>query len=292
MTTTAGGLVTEVSRMLHGYSNTQDRITPLAKAITDSDTTFTVSFASGQSVGISTGPVEIDGEQLYVTAVDNNTGICTLADGFGRGYNSTTPTAHAAGASVASRPKFPRADIFRTMNEVIGGLYPQVHAVQTYQSVIQWPNNTYVISPTPEFVIDAQWRDPIGRWIACPSYVLDPFDGTFRLAPDGMIGQPLRVLYAAQPATFTSEADSFTVTGLPASCADLLTIGTAARMVPTMDIARAQNTSVEASQRAQLVPQFAGVSAAKYLEAKFQDRLKNEAESLRKRYRTRLVRTW
>src|SRR5882757_10185436 len=109
---TCADLISEASAQLHGWGSTQDRITPLSNTVTPSDVQFTVDFAFGQAVGITPGVVEIDSEQLYVTAVDASTGVCTLADGFGRGYNGTTPAAHTAGAKVISRPKFPRNWLF------------------------------------------------------------------------------------------------------------------------------------------------------------------------------------
>jgi hypothetical protein len=86
-------------------------VTPLTANMGPTDTTFTVDFAFGQSVGITPGVVEIDSELLYVTNVDAaTTGLVTLANGFGRGYNGTTAASHTAGAVVTSRPKFPRSN--------------------------------------------------------------------------------------------------------------------------------------------------------------------------------------
>lgn len=290
--TTAGDLITEISSELHGYGSTQDRVTPLTANISATDSKITVDFAFGQSVGITPGIVEIDSEQLYVTNVDATTGICTLANGFGRGYRGTTATSHVAGAPVISRPKFPRKDLLQQMNEVVGSLFPDLYAVNTYTGVVQYPSNTYTLPSIPQFVIDAQWQDPIGNWQRLNSYTVDPFDGTFRLGSGGMIGRPLRLVYASEPVPFTSENDNFSVTGLPASCSDLLTLGVVAKTVLGLDISRAQTTSVEQQARSTAVPPFAGEKASQYAMALFQNRLQNEAASLRKRYRARLVRTF
>ena len=293
MATTASDLITEIGAQLHGWGSTQDRITPLTNSIGPTDTTFTVDFAFGQAVGITPGVIQIDSELLYVTAVDAGTGVVTLANGFGRGFSGTTAASHTAGSMIVSRPKFPRIWLFKQINEILGSLYPDLFAVKTFTGTITSPSNTYTLpGDTPMHVIDAQWQDIVGNWHRCQSYALDPYDGTFRLGDGLPIGRPLRVIYGTQPDLFTAETDNLTVTGLPASCADILTLGVVARQVPGLDISRAQQTSVEQSDRSRVVPPFAGVNAAKYLEAKLQQRLENEAQALRKQYRPRIVRTF
>lgn len=292
---TAGDLITECSAQLHGWGSTQDRITPLSSDIQSTDASFQVDFAFGQSVGITPGVVEIDSELLYVTNVDQGTGTVTLADGFGRGYRGSTADFHAAGSMVISRPKFPRVWLLKQLNEVIASVYPSLFAVNTYSTVVTYPSNTYDIpgSTPPIKVLDAQWQDPIGNWHKCFSYTIDPFDGSFRLGAGPMIGRPLRIIYTTPPKQFASEADDFaTVTGLPASAADVLTLGVVARQVPGLDISRAQQTSVEQSDRSRVVPPYAGVNVAKFVMAEYQERLANEAASLRRQYPARLVRTF
>ena len=291
--TSCKDLIDEISAQLHGWGSTADRITPLTSDIGPTDTQFNVDFAFGQSVGITPGVVEIDSEQLYVTAVDANTGICTLANGFGRGYSDTTAASHAAGAKVISRPKFPRVWILKQLNEAIGGIFPDLYAVNTYQTVVTYPSNTYTLPTVPLGIIDAQWQDPIGNWHKCFGYAVDPYDGTFRLGSGAMIGRPLRILYSTEPGTFASESDDFvTATGLPASCSDVLTLSVVAKQLPGLDISRAQMTSVEQSDRSRVVPPNSGVNASKYVMALYEERLRNEAQSLRRRYKSRIVRTF
>lgn len=288
-----GQLIDEASAQLHGWGSTQDRVTPLTSNILVGDTTFTVDFAFGQAVGITPGVVEIDSEQMYVTAVDPTTGICTLAHGFGRAYSGTTAAAHTAGARVISRPRFPRRWLFTQINEIIAAVYPDLFAVKTYTTTVTYPSNTYTIPQIPYDVLDVQWQDPIGNWQKIFGYAVDPFDGTLRLGDGAMIGRPLRILYGVQPATFAAETDDYlTVTGLPISSVDVLTLGVVSKLVPGLDISRAQTTSVEQSDRGRTVPPNQGINAGKYLMALFQERLKNEAESLRRLYRPRMRRTF
>ena len=293
--TTCKDLLDECSAQLHGFGSTQDRITPLTANIGPTDTTFTVDFTFGQAVGITPGVVEIDSEQLYVTAIDPATGIATVANGFGRGYGGTTAASHTAGARVISRPKFPRVWLFRQINEILGAVYPDLFTVQSYTTTVTYPRNTYTLpnaNGTPLRVLVVQWQDPLGDWRDVAGVKIDPFDGTMRLGSGAMPGRPLRVLYATEPKTFTAESDDFTVTGLPVSCTDVLTLGVVAKLVPGLDISRAQLSSVEQSDRSRVVPPSAGVNAAKYIMAEYQERLANEAQSLRRQYRPRTVRVW
>jgi hypothetical protein len=178
------------------------------------------------------------------------------------------------------------------MNDILGSVFPELFAVSTYTATVTYPSNTYSLPTLPARLIDAQWQDPVGNWQRCNAYQLDPYDQTFRLGSGPMIGRPLRVLYATEPTQLSVETDLFSTTGLPASCADLLVLGAVAKQVPALDIARAQTKSAEQSDRSKVVPPFAGVNAAKYIMAEYQERLANEAASLRKRYGARLVRTW
>lgn len=292
---TAGDLISEASAQLHGWGTTQDRITPLAADLNATDLSFSVTYAFGQSVGISPGVVEIDSELIYVVSVDATNGTVTVAPG-GRGYNGTTATTHTAGTKVISRPKFPRTWLFKQLNEIVQSVYPDLFAVGTYTGTITYPSNRYNLGSTkgtPMRILSAEWQTPIGNWCPLTSYSLDPWDGTLILGGGGMIGRPLRVQYATQPQSFTAETDDLvTQTGLPAGAADVLTLGVVAKQVPGLDISRAQLSSVEQSDRSRVVPPSAGVTAAKYIMAEYQDRLANEAASLRKQFKTRIVRTF
>jgi hypothetical protein len=291
--TTAGDIIDLIQQGLHGYGASQDRVTGLAADMSPTDMTFTVTDTFGQAVGISPGLVEIDSEQIYVKGVDQATGRCTIP-GFGRGMHATTPSAHSAGALITTRPAFPRAELLTSINDVIGAVYPDLFAVKDYTTVVHWPSNTYAIPNIPDGakVLDAQWQDPLGNWVKCNSYTLDPFDQTFRLGSGALIGRPLRIVYMCEPTLLTSEADDFALTGLPSSCSDVIRLGVIAAQASTLDIARAQIKSAEQSDRSKVVPPFAGEKASQYAEAMFQQRLQNEARALRIRYKTRMVRTF
>ena len=291
---TCGTLIDNVVHQLHGWGSTQDRVTALAAGIGPTDTTFTVTDAFGQAVGIAPGVVEIDSEQLYVKTVDQPTGICTLMSGFGRGFHGTTATAHSNGAMVITRPKWPRQDVLRTLNSVIGAVFPDLFAVGEYTTTVTWPTNTYTLPvPKPIKILDVQWQHPIGDWLSVMTYNVDSFDQSIRLGELDMvaIGRPLRFVYSYEPNLFVAETDDFvTVTGLAPTSQDVLELGTVAKMLAGLDISRAQLTSVEQSDRGRVVPPQAGENAAKWVQAEYQNRLLNESESLRRQYPPRLHR--
>ena len=289
--TSVTDIINRISAQLHGYGGTQDRVANLSANIGASDTQFTVS--TGQSMGLSPGVVEIGTELVFIQDFDQTAGLATVAP-FGRGYLGTVAASHTAPARVISRPKFPRIEIFNALNDVIGSVYPLLFKVATFTDNVKFPTNTYALPSNPKglTVLDAQWQDPIGDWQDCGSYKIDPYDGAFRLGEGPMPGRPLRVLYTAEPPLLTAETDDFqTVTGLPDSCVDVARLGVVARMVPGLDISRAQLKTVEQSDRG-VVPPNAGIAVSQHLFAVYQERLHNEAQALRRRFRTRIVRTF
>lgn len=291
--TTASDIISEAAAELHGWGTTQDRVAVLTSNMDLLDSTFTVQSTFGQSVGISTGPVEIDDEIVYITAAHPDTGICEIADGFGRGYNNTVATQHLAGARVVSRPKFPRTWLFKTLNEVIQSVFPKIYAVNTFSTVVAYPGNSYTLPNRPVSILDIQYQDVIGRWQPVQVYTFDTFDGSLRVIADGTIpGRPLRIVYATRPKIFTAVTDDLATTGLPESCKDLLVMGVVARVIPGLDISRAQNTSVEQSDRSRVVPPNAGLTASQYLIKMYMDRVENEGRALRQQFRVRLRRVF
>lgn len=289
---TAGDIVTETVAQLHGWGSTQDRVTALAQPVAPGDTTFTVTATFGQSTGISPGVVQIDSEQLYISGADPNSAICTVTP-FGRGFNGTAAVAHAAGAAVISQPTFPRATVFKAVNEVLGSLFPQLFAIrQKTGLVVTYPNISYTVDTELQWLITAEWFDvSTSNWQRVLHWQVDPFDQSVRIADRLPIGAALRFMYATQPGLFNSEGDDFQgSTGLPISCYDVLMLGAVLKQTPGLDIARAQLTSVEQSARSTVVPPNAGLTVSKYVYGLYQERLANEAASLRRRFPPRIVR--
>lgn len=288
---TAGVLIDQIIAQLHGWGATQDRFSYLSGAMGPTDTSFTVDATAGVAIGVAAGPMEIDQEQIYVVNVDQGSGTCTVGGGTaGRGFSDTVAASHALHAKVTSRPRFPRVWVLQQLNDIIGSVYPTLFKVNTFVTTVTYPSNTYILPVSPPLlVLDVQWQNPLGNWERQFSYDLDPYDGTLRLGGGPMLGRPLRIAYATEASPFAQESDDFVgVTGLPASCADVLALGVVAKQAPGLDLARAQISPVDPARP---VPPGAGVAAAKYIMAMYQERLKNEGQGLRKQYRSFVVRT-
>lgn len=288
---TAGDMVTEVVQAMHGYGQTTDRTTILSNAIGPTDMTFQVDYVQSTAGGVVAGIVEIDSEQIMVASIDQSSNTCTVAHG-GRGWNGTTAASHAQYTKVISKPKFPRFIVLQMMNEVIGSLYPNLFGVASFTTTVSFPQYTYTIPGVhPLRILTCEWQDPIQQWHPIRAVSVDPFDGTIRVLGDMMPGMPLRLIYAVEPQKFTSEADDFvTQTLLPDSTRDVVMLGAMMKLVPSFDISRAQNTSVEQQSRSTAVPPNTGINLGTYLQRQFQARLSNEHDSLRYLYRPQIRR--
>lgn len=285
-------MVTEVVQTMHGFGQTSDRVAILSAAIGQGDLSFQVDTTQGSAVGISPGIVEIDGEQILVTAVDAASNTCTVANG-GRGWNSTTATAHSQYSRITSKPRFPRSAILNQMNEVLNGLYPDLFGVATFNTTATYPQYTYVIPGVrPLRILTAEWQDPLQQWHPIRAIQCSPVDGSIRVGSGPMVGRPLRILYAVEPQPFTSESDDFvTQTLLPLSTSDCVILGTMAKLAITFDISRAQINSVEQQSRGSVVPPNTGMNLNSALTRSFKDRLANESKSLRALYPAQIRKT-
>lgn len=297
----AGDLVNEVLGMLQGYSADSDQVTTLKNTIGAGDTSFQVTIVRSGAMGLSPGVVEIDSELLYISAVGSD-GTATV-EPWGRGYDGTTAAAHAAGARVTSFPTYPRAKILDAINESVARTFPQLFVPAVYATTTTYPKNTYDLPDTAEWVIEARWLPPngIGRWETIRRHRISQ---TLGQAPDLGVtvdvgdsvipGQPIEFTYAKRPALFTAESQDFvTTTGLAISARDLIVYGAAGgNPVVSQELSRLQTSSIEQQNRAGLVGPSAALTSSRYLEAKYQLRLKEETAALRRRYPVRLGRAW
>lgn len=298
---TAGDLVNEVLGMLQGYSADSDQVTTLAQDVAPTDLTFKVTIVRSGAMGLSPGVIEIDSELLYVSAVSAD-GTATV-EPWGRGYDSTTAAAHTAGARVTSFPTYPRAKILDAINEAIARVFPALFVPAVYATIATYPAITYDLPDTAEFVLDARWLpvsandawQQIRRLHVNQSLGQTPDLGVSVDVGDYLLPrQPVEFTYAKRPALFTSESDDFvTVTGLPISARDLIVYGAAGgNPIVSQELSRLQTSSIEQQNRAGLVAPSAALTSSRYLEAKYQQRLKEEVVQLRRRYPVRLQRNW
>jgi hypothetical protein len=99
-------------------------------------------------------------------------------------------------------------------------------------------------------------------------------------------GRTVQVFYTAAPAVMDSNDDDFEiVTGLPASCKDVIVLGATARLASYIDPGRLTFGSAESDQQSQIAGRSygAGTNASKYLLALYDKRLAEEARKLNDR---------
>lgn len=288
-------LVDEVRSSLAGYTMRQDRIGYLTTEITPTDLSLTV----GPTTTLAKGVIEIDEEQLWVESFSSTAGTLTVSPGFGRGYNGTSPAPHAQYAQIVYAPTFPRQAIKRAINDTIQSVYPKLFAVQTYTFTFNAAQTAYPLPDDAKGVLFLSWQTPgssrewrpINRWRIDTMANVTAFDTTttINIYDNVQAGRTVQIVYISEPATLSNTTDDFElVTGLPATCRDVIVMGAAYRLLSFVDPGRLTLTTAEADLNDSKIPSTAGGAASKYLFALFQQRLAEEALKQSQKYPVRL----
>jgi hypothetical protein len=293
---TFGQMTDEVARKLAGFTLRQDRQTHLVSAINSTVTSIVVSSANN----LSTGVIQIDDELIYVDAYDRATGTLSIPP-YGRGYNGTFAASHQAGARVIISPTFPSIDIKGAINETIEAVYPDLYATATHTFSYSPARSTYALPNEVETVLGLSYQTtgPSKEWLPIRGYRIDPMANTDTFDSKNSIsiyspvepGRTVQVSYTTAPAVMDSNDDDFEiVTGLPASCKDVIVLGASARLSAFIDPGRLTFGSAEADQQSQIAGRAygAGTNASKYLLALYDKRLGEESRKLTDRNPTRI----
>lgn len=104
--------------------------------ITSADTSLTVdvSFLSPEEADLL-GPgtvIELDTELIEIGAYDEDTNV---ASGVKRGILGTTAASHTDGAYGVIAPEYPRQNVLEAIADTVVGLYPDLYAVTTTDSL-------------------------------------------------------------------------------------------------------------------------------------------------------------
>lgn len=284
--TTFDGLLARIRQQATGYTKDQSSYAALAVDMLATDTQFTVDTDSVNN--ISRGLIEVDDELLLVKKYDAPSGVAQIMAGLnGRGAEGTVAAAHAAHSLMTADPKFPRARMKEACNDVLQALYPSLVVFSTTSitniSVVYeygmpaaaldvWAVSDQTIGPSQVWMQGLNYRfNPTADTTAFPTgKSIQLFDG---VTP----GRSMLVKYVKAPSPLVNGADDFaTVTGLPERCVDLVVWGACARLLPAYEAARLQQTSVETTERAALVPPASAINTAKYYMAMYQTRLAEE----------------
>lgn len=266
MATTYADIVNEVIINLQGYTMQQDRATSLSAAVTTTTTT-TINVSSTTDIG--KGIIEIGEELMWVESFDRVANTLTVSP-WGRGYLGTTASTAATNAKVTISPTFPKHVIKRAVNDTLRAMSSSIHAVKqltfTYNAAI----TTYELldgsgnNVEAQAIIAAHWQEvgPSKEWLPIRRIDLEPYAdistwGGSEAQPAQTVtirdyitpGRTVKLTYAADPGTFSSDSDVFTtVTGLPESCKDVVVLGTIYRLLTFLDPARSSQTSPQADE--------------------------------------------
>ena len=288
-------MVNEVKTNLQGYTLKQDRLTYLNAAITSVSTSMIV----GSSSNLAKGTIEIDDELIWIDNFTAASNTLNVAPGFGRGYQGSTPTAHAQYAQVTLSPSFPRISIKKAINDTINSLYPRLWAVDSYTFTFNASQTTYALPDDLEQILYVSWQTtgsskewlPVNRWRADGMANLATFNSTntINIYENIQPGRTVQVYYTTTPDTLDNNSDDFAdVTGLPASSQDVVTLGAAYKLLSFLDSGRISLTSAESDLADSKIPSGAGANNSRYIYALYQQRLNEEALKLQDKFPIRL----
>lgn len=290
-------MTSEVQSNLQGYSLRQDRITWVANAggITATD----LSIKIGSADNLAKGIVQIDNELIWVNSFDKQNLTLSVAPGFGRGYQGTTPSPHAENAQVILTPTFPITMIQQAINDTINSLYPKLFQVASTTFTFNAAQIAYALPDDARDVLYGSWQTPgpsrewlpINRWRIDRMANVSAFNTTktVNIYEKIVPGRTVQIYYSTIPSNLTNYNDNFAaVTGLPESSRDVVTLGAAYRLLSYIDTGRINLSSAEADLADTKLPSTAGASASKYIFALYQQRLQEESTKLQDRFPIRL----
>lgn len=298
MAATFDQITQRVKQQLLGYTRNQAQISYLTANMTATDTSFMADTDTVRN--LSRGIVEIGDEMMLVKTFDQGTGTVTLMAGLnGRGAEGTTPTAHSVNDVVTADPRYPLIRIKEAINEVIATIYPDIWVFGETEFNYIAARLEYPVPTEVEDIYKVTWNTigPSGMWKAAQRWRFNPQTSTTsgQVLPtptptgktvqilDGGItpGRAVRVTYIKAPNEMVNGSDDFaTTTGLPERMIDLIVYGACWRLLPGWEAGRLQQSSIESTERAPLVPTGSANEASQYYLGLYQRRLNEERDRL------------
>ena len=290
-------MVDEVRSNLAGYTLRQDRITYLAN--TSGITTTSTQVIIGSNSDLAKGIIEVDDELMWINSFDTTNLQLNVIPGFGRGYGGTTPSPHAQNSQVTMTPTFPRVNVKKAINDTINSFYPKLFGVASTTFTFNAAQVAYPLPAEARDVLYISWQTvgpskewlPVNRWRFDRMANVAAFDTTktVNIYEKIMPGRTVQVYYSIIPNDMSNNSDDFaTVTGLPETSRDVVTLGAAYRLLSYLDTGRINLSSAEADINDNKLPSTAGASASKYVFALYQQRLMEESTKLQDRFPIRV----
>ncbi len=297
MAITFDNIVSRVKQQLLGYTRDQASISYLVAPMTASDTTLQVD--PDTVTNLSRGLIEIDDELMLVKKFDRASGTVTLFPG--RGAEGTVAAAHVTDSIVTDDPRFPRARIKEAINDTIQGTYPDLWVFDEYEFPWQAARYEYPLPVDCDDVykVFTNTIGPSRVWFPNSSWRFNPQASTTPgQTPSGATGKSLqvmrdfivpgrnvRVVYTKKPGSLVNGTDDYeTVVGYDDRTVDLIVYGACWRLLPAYEAARLQQQSIEATERAPLVPAGAASQSSQFYYQLYSQRLREERDRLFRLY--------
>ncbi len=260
--------ITTSTHLCHFTMQTAYMLNPVTDT-TSTSLTFTYDLR-----GIVVGSViEVDVEECYVMATDEVAKTATVL----RGYGSSSPATHAAGAEVTVNPKFARLQIFNGMNDALDALYGAGLFKITIPELV-W-NSTRIgydlVGVTAMRGVYRVSYDDIGSERAWP--IVPPRSWSWRPNAETDDFTTGFVLFVEVMTPFTrltaTTQDVHTDAGLPATANRVLKYRTAMGLVAWRETMRNVFETQGDSRRAGEVPAGAQIGAARMWQAVYEEEL-------------------
>jgi hypothetical protein len=254
----------------------------------------------GSTESVGKGVIEIDEELMWVDSFDRLANTATVAP-YGRGYLGSTAATHTADSQVVISPTFPKHVIKRAINDTIRSLGANIFAVKNTSFTFTPARNTYdfndlniknILTVSYQTTGPSKEWAPIRRWDFDSTADATEFGAnaqTITLGEYPEPGRTVRIVYATDPAVFTSNSQDYaTQTGLPESTRDVVILGAAYRLLSFLDPARAAQTTAQADEVDAKRPYGSSNSATKQLYALYTQRLNEETKAQQQNYPPRV----
>jgi hypothetical protein len=280
-------------QLLSGVVEQKNKV---ATPVTASATSVVLSYDLD---GFRAGSVfEIDSELFYVWEANSGSKTLTVE----RGWNGTIPAAHATGAIATLNPRFPRAQVLEALNDEIQDLSSPMHGLfqVKYFDLDYNGSDMYINLPSVANIIDlisVHVRYLADEYIQIRKVKLvrdmptDDFSSGYAIKFEQPARQGrLRIVYKAPFVALTNETQNLTNwAGLPASCEDIINLGTQIRMMAPREMKRNFTESQGDTRRADEVPPGAVAGSIQNLIRMRRDRITAEASRLIRQYPTFLT---
>lgn len=287
--TTLEDLRQRVRSQIYGFTRDQQQVSELAAPMGPTDTSFTLDSNTVNS--ISRGLVEIDDELILVKSVDRPTSTATILGlTNGRGREGSVAASHSANALVTMSPVLPRVRITEAINQAILAMYPQIpifaeveiaklSPVFEYELPADADDIWYIVSDT---VGPTQVHYPSPRWRFNPKAPTDDFPSgkSIQLLDWVVPGREIRIVYVKAPTLLSAGTDELSSTGYEDRMAETIIWGACSRLVPAFESGRLQQSAIEGTERANLVPAQAATRQAAYYETLFQQAIARERDRI------------